>query len=240
MQNNYGQHQHLAYYGDRTVEALFKLAEQAANAHGKPHHAHGIENAGRINSKASGCNFSGMLLVKKVPGTLHFTARAPGHSFDYMSMNMSHHVHHFFFGNNPSPRRRKALARYHPLGVTPDWSDKLKTKVFASPSAGATYEHYMQVVLTSIQPSKDKYAKFDAYEYTVQSHAYDTDYASAKFTYKMSPIQIVVSEKEKPFFHFVTAVCAVIGGIFTVAGILDGMVYQVNTIKKKVDLGKQG
>jgi hypothetical protein len=44
------------------------------------------------------------VLVKKVPGTLHFVARAPGHSFDYLSMNLSHQVHFLYYGNKPSPR----------------------------------------------------------------------------------------------------------------------------------------
>ena len=47
---------------------------------------------------------AGFVLVKKVPGTLHFVARAPGHSFDYLNMNLSHLVHHLYFGNRPSPR----------------------------------------------------------------------------------------------------------------------------------------
>lgn len=100
----------------------------------------------------------------------------------------------------------------------------------------------MQTVLTSIQPKKNKLARFDAYEYTVQSHSYDTeDHAAVKFTYKMSPIQITVTEKTKPFYHFITAVCAVVGGVFTVAGIIDSMAYTTaRTFKKKVDLGKQG
>ena len=44
------------------------------------------------------------MLVKKVPGTLHFVARAPGHSFDYLNMNLSHMVHYLYYGNKPSPR----------------------------------------------------------------------------------------------------------------------------------------
>ena len=38
------------------------------------------------------------MLVKKVPGTLHFLAKSPGHSFDHNSMNLSHYVHHYYFG----------------------------------------------------------------------------------------------------------------------------------------------
>jgi hypothetical protein len=52
-----------------------------------------------------GCNLAGFVLVKKVPGTLHFTARADGHSFDHAMMNMTHMVHQFYFGARPSPRK---------------------------------------------------------------------------------------------------------------------------------------
>ena len=235
---NLGMHEHLAYYGDRTTEALLALADSLASSAGQPHHTatiHGVEKT----SNSPGCNFSGFVLVKKVPGTLHFVARAPGHSVDFLNMNMSHYVHSFYFGNLPSPRRRRALAQLHPLGLNDDWADKLRGRSFIAPSVGATYEHYMQVVLTSIEPKSTPQHFFDAYEYTVQSHAYDaTDHAAAKFTYRMSPVQIVVSEKPKPLYHFLTAVCAVVGGVFTVAGIIDGMVHTVNTMAKKVDLGK--
>ena len=231
-------HEHLAYYGDRTHESLLKLAEDLIPSAGQPHHAATIAGIAKA-TKSPGCNFSGFVLVKKVPGTLHFVARAPGHSVDFLNMNMSHFVHHFFFGNLPSPRRRRALGALHPLGLSDDWADKLRGRSFMSPSAGATYEHYMQVVLTSIEPRGAASARFDAYEYTVQSHAYDAvDHAAAKYTYRMSPVQIVVTERPKALYHFLTAVCAVVGGVFTVAGIIDGMVHQVNKIAKKVDLGK--
>lgn len=60
-------------------------------------------------SKSSGCALSGFVLVKKVPGTMHFLAKSPGHSFDHVEMNMSHVVHYLYAGNKPSPRRRKVL-----------------------------------------------------------------------------------------------------------------------------------
>ena len=47
---------------------------------------------------------AGFVLVKKVPGALHFVARSPGHSFDYLNMNLSHLVHYLYYGNRPSPR----------------------------------------------------------------------------------------------------------------------------------------
>lgn len=48
------------------------------------------------------------------------------------------------------------------------------------------------MVLTTIEPVSGRGEQsFDAYEYTVHSHTYNTDeIPSAKFSYDMSPIQV--------------------------------------------------
>ena len=70
-------------------------------------------------AKTTGCALSGFALVKKVPGTLHFLAKSPGHSFDHQAMNMSHVVNYLYFGNRPSPKRRKVWLRLLCLGSCP-------------------------------------------------------------------------------------------------------------------------
>lgn len=79
----------------------------------------------------------------------------------------------------------------------------------------------------------------------MHSHSYVAEggapHPAAKFSHDMSPIQIVVTEKPKAFYRFVTSTCAVVGGVFTVAGIVDGIVHGTRqAIKRKVDLGKMG
>ena len=46
----------------------------------------------------------GFVLVKKVPGHLWVTATSDAHLFHAESMNMSHVVHHFYFGQQLNPR----------------------------------------------------------------------------------------------------------------------------------------
>jgi len=47
-------------------------------------------------------------------------------------------------------------------------------------------------------------------------------------------------EERTSFLHFLTSVCAIVGGVFTVSGILDAFVYHgAQAVRKKVDLGKQ-
>ena len=81
---------------------------------------------------------------------------------------------------------------------------------------------------------------YDAYEYTMHSHTYVTDgIPAAKFSHDMSPIQIVVREEPRRWYHFLTMTCAIIGGVFTVAGILDALLHSTLRLARTLDLGKQ-
>jgi len=60
------------------------------------------------------------------------------------------------------------------------------------------------------------------------------------FSYEISPIMVKYSEKAKSFGHFATGVCAIIGGIFTVAGLIDATIYRSAKVLKKLEIGKQG
>ncbi len=43
-----------------------------------------------------------------------------------------------------------------------------------------------------------------------------------------------------PLYHFLTSVCAIVGGIFTVIGFVDAAAFHgLNTLRAKVELGKQ-
>ena len=53
-------------------------------------------------------------------------------------------------------------------------------------------------------------------------------------------VQILVTDQRKPWYHFITTTCAIIGGVFTVAGILDAVLYQTVKTFKKQQLGKNG
>jgi hypothetical protein len=59
------------------------------------------------------------------------------------------------------------------------------------------------------------------------------------FMFDLSPIQVTYTEYGTSFTHFLTSLCAIVGGTFTVAGILDALVYHgVRSLRKKIELGK--
>lgn len=46
------------------------------------------------------------------------------------------------------------------------------------------------------------------------------------------------AETREPFFHYCTSLCAIIGGVFTVAGILDRFLFSMMKNIEKMELGK--
>jgi len=57
--------------------------------------------------------------------------------------------------------------------------------------------------------------------------------------YELSPIMVKFTETRKPFPHFLTQLCAIIGGVFTVAGMIDRLIYgAMKQLEKKMQIGK--
>lgn len=44
-------------------------------------------------------------------------------------------------------------------------------------------------------------------------------YAAVYFLYDLSPITVTIKEERRSFLHFITRLCAVLGGTFAVTGI---------------------
>lgn len=47
------------------------------------------------------------------------------------------------------------------------------------------------------------------------------------FNIDVSPMQIIHTEKRKPFAHFLTTFCAIVGGVLTVASLIDAAAFKV-------------
>jgi len=100
-------------------------------------------------------------------------------------------------------------------------------------------EHYLKVVHTSYEVSPQR--TIDTFQYTVNNNHYDDGdgLPSAVFFYDISPMQVVVKEKSKTFASFLTQMCAIIGGVFTVTGLIDGAIFHTgNSLRKKMEIGK--
>jgi hypothetical protein len=51
------------------------------------------------------------------------------------------------------------------------------------------------------------------------------------FHYELSPIMAQLSEEHKPVGAFLTGLCAIIGGVFTLSGVVDALIFRIASSK---------
>ncbi|KAA0203265.1 hypothetical protein HAZT_HAZT006192 [Hyalella azteca] len=59
------------------------------------------------------------------------------------------------------------------------------------------------------------------------------------FRYDLAPLTVKYYVRRPPFYTFITTVCAIVGGTFTVAGIIDSCIFTASEIFHKFQIGKQ-
>ncbi|KAK6934406.1 Thioredoxin domain [Dillenia turbinata] len=247
LREDHGHHDHESYYGDRDTESLVATMETLVASIPMGSEKLALEdksgNAKRPAPVTGGCRIEGFVRVKKVPGNLIISARSAAHSFDASQMNMSHVISHFSFGRRVSARLLTDAKRLIPyLGGS---HDKLNGRAYISQgsesNANVTIEHYLQVVKTEVITTRSsrEHKLVEEYEYTAHSSlVHSLHIPVAKFHFELSPMQVLITENQKSFSHFITNVCAIIGGVFTVAGILDSILHNTMRLVKKIELGK--
>lgn len=247
VREDHGHHDHESYYGDRDTDSLVKTMETLVASIPSESQRLALEDKSSNGTKrpapsAGGCRIEGHVRVKKVPGNLVISARSGSHSFDTSTMNMSHIISHLSFGRTIAPRVMSDVKRLIPyLGRS---HDRLNGREFINHrdlGANVTIEHYLQIVKTEVvtRRSSREHTLIEEYEYTAHSSLAQTVHIPvAKFHFELSPMQVLITENPKSFSHFITNVCAIIGGIFTVAGILDAALHNTIRLMKKVEIGK--
>lgn len=185
-----------------------------------------------------GCNVQGHIEVNKVAGNFHF---APGRSFQQSNMHVhdmggmlagktydfTHQIHTLSFG--------KSINFNNPL----DGSEKIKP----ANSGSMVYQYFLKVVGTRIQYRNG--TMINTNQFSVTEHERDPSKAPLNsglpgvfFNFEISPMLVLYTEYRKPLAHFLTDVCAIVGGVFTVAGMVDGAIYAAAKLQQKVELGK--
>lgn len=184
-----------------------------------------------------GCQVFGYVEVARVGGNFHI---APGRSLvrnhhhmhdlsmsDASSVNTSHTINHLFFGPQVPGKKDPLDASFESC---PDWS--------------MAFQYYVKIVATKYLSLDGK--TLDAYQFAVTRNRHRTDESVGEhglpgvfFVYEFAPMMVKYTEVRKSFLHFLTSVFAIIGGVFTVAGIVDAVLYHsVNLIRHKMQMGK--
>jgi len=193
-----------------------------------------VESFRNMLEQKEGCRVTGTLSVSKLAGSLHFSpsqdftlAHSMGDNkaaFSQGVFDSSHNITRFSFG-----------AEYP--GMVNPLAGVAKGTTVGGFSANTLYNYYAKVVPTEYLFISGKMVDTNQYSVTHNEQAgSDTVLPGIYFFYDFSSIQVVYQEFQEGLSHFLTQICAIVGGIFTVSGLLDRIVYNVIS-KKSQSLG---
>ncbi|KAJ8916274.1 hypothetical protein NQ315_016414 [Exocentrus adspersus] len=185
-----------------------------------------------------GCQIYGSLVVNRVSGSFHI---APGKSFSVSHVHV-HDVQPFSSGEFNTTHRIRHLS--FGTSIDSQTHNPLRDTVGLAEAGSTMFQYYLKIVPTTYV--KKDGTVINTNQFSVTKHQKSISMMSGEsgmpgifFSYELSPLMVKYTEKERSFGHFITNVCAIIGGVYTVAGLLDTFLYHsVKLIQKKIELGK--
>ncbi|KAF5367806.1 hypothetical protein D9757_009614 [Collybiopsis confluens] len=198
-----------------------------------------------------GCHIVGRIRVNKVTGNIHLS---PGKSFqgsrgdvyelvpylrdDGNKHDYSHTIHEFSFDSEDFSLLRLIRTTLNVLAS----SQTTKAKYM--------YQYFLKVVSTHFRTIDNQHLRSNQYSVThferdvsegVQGDTAQGVYLQHGmygvpgifFNYEISPILVVHTDTRQSFAHFITSICAIIGGVLTVAQLFDSVLFATTRALKK-------
>ncbi|KAI0632402.1 Sec1-like protein [Trametes polyzona] len=212
---------------------------------------------------SEGCNIAGRVRVNKVVGNIHLSPgrsfRTSSHNLyelvpylrtDGNRHDFTHTIHHLAFEGDDEWDMAKAK-----IGK----ELKQRLGIAANPLDGTTgrtikqqymFQYFLKVVSTQFRTLNGK--TINTHQYSATHFERDLDKGSqentpgglhvahgnggipgAFFNYEISPLRIVHAETRQSFAHFITSTCAIVGGVLTVASLIDSALFATRKALKK-------
>lgn len=208
-----------------------------------------------------GCNVSGRLRVNKVAGSIGISPgksfqtssrnvyelvpylRNDGNRHDF-----SHIIHQFSFMGDDEYDVNKAKYGNEMRSRLGLLSNPLDGNVARTSKAQYMFQYFLKVVSTQFRTLDGKtinsnefsatHFERDLTEGPQVDHGVSVQHgvqgvSGAYINFEISPILVVHAETRQSFAHFITSTCAIVGGVLTVASLLDGVLFAAGRSLKK-------
>ncbi|KAF7314358.1 Sec1-domain-containing protein [Mycena kentingensis (nom. inval.)] len=210
-----------------------------------------------------GCNISGRIRVNKVIGNIHLSPgrsfqtnsrniyelvpylREDGNRHDF-----SHTIHEFAFQGDDEYdiyKAKSGIAMRQRLGINKNPLDGAMARTSKSQYM---FQYFLKVVSTQFRTLDGKIINSHQYSSTqferdlrdggqgdtpqgVHIQHGVSGVPGAFFNFEISPILVVHSDTRQSFAHFITSTCAIIGGVLTVASLIDSILFATGRALKK-------
>ena len=187
-----------------------------------------------------GCNIKGYFFVDAVPGSFQITSGYHGNIVQRLAnerilkFNIQHKINQISFGEFNRNEIRSNFGREISKLSTSLTNIKKKND-----QNSKIYQYYLKIVPTKFLTYSGK--EINNYQYTYSSFAEYTliEMPSIYFRYDISPITVEYKQYKETFLNFFINICAILGGVFTVTGIIDAIIHKsVVLLLRKAELNK--
>ena len=200
-------------------------------------------NYNKVKTEAQndeGCNLKGHFFVDAVPGSFLITSGFYGNAVQrlvtegVLKINGQHKINEVSFGEIRD--RFKIWSNFGKSIAKLSYSlNNIKKKYEQLTSV---YQYYLKIVPTKYKTFKNE---IDDYQYTYNSYAERGihEMPSMHFRYDLSPITVEYKLQKETFLNFIINICAILGGVFTVTGIIDAIIHKsVVILLRKAEMNK--
>ncbi|XP_035706942.1 endoplasmic reticulum-Golgi intermediate compartment protein 1 [Folsomia candida] len=182
-----------------------------------------------LNS-GNGCRFHSTFQINKVPGNFHISthsaARQPSNP------DFSHKIRQVRFGDRILVDTPGTFNPLENVGRSIDGEDDEHKLMGLS-----SHDYIMKIVPTIYEAGSKRTISYQ-YTYAYRSFLGRGSSPAIWFRYDVSPLTVKYTPKTTNPYHFTTLLCAIIGGVFTIASMIDGILFSMTEFYKKFELNK--
>jgi hypothetical protein len=165
-----------------------------------------------------GCILVGTLHMNRVPGRFYIQAHdGAGYDFDPYLTNMSHEINHLSFQQVSGDADRG----FYNHEIVPKRFDKkirpFDGNVYVNRELHKSFHHYIKLVPTNT-------LHYQVIQSSQVSLYHELVVPEAKFQLDFSPIAVRYRLQGRPWYDYVTTVLAIVGGTFTIVGMVEKFV----------------
>jgi len=208
-----------------------------------------------------GCNVAGRIKVNKVIGNIHISPgksfQSSGMNFNdlvpYLRDGEVHHwghtVDHLAFESSEEEWKvpqKEAMKKKLGMVVQP-----LDYHFAHARNPQYMFQYFLKVVATRYHFLDERFVQTHQYSVTTYERDLAIGGAAAKnaqglmasrgmtgqpgafFNFEISPMLVVHRETQQSFAHFLTSTCAIVGGVLTIAALLDSVLFSATRALKK-------